>query len=299
MQQAILSETSLALARRLRAPAEQVFDAWLDPAKLRLFLCPGDVVLGRVEVDARIGGDFLIEMLNDGRPMPHIGRYEVIDRPRRLVFTWNSPHTDGDTRVELEFAPRGGETLLALRHERLPDARRAAMHSWGWSIALTKLSDALAPRSPEEDFTLTLEMTAPPSAVYAALTTKSGIASWWTRDCEVEERVGGLVAVRFPKHDFSATMTVTRLEPDRLLEWTCIACSHPASSGYADRADWVGTRLRFELTPSGQGTRLVFTHKGLLPLECRESCIAGWTHFLGESLRDLLAAGSGMPAEAA
>ena len=299
MQQAILSENTLALARRLRAPVECVFDSWLDPAKLRLFLCPGDVVLGKVEVDARVGGDFFIEMLDDGRPMPHIGRYEVIDRPRQLVFTWNSPATDGDTRVQVDFSPRGAETLLTLRHERLPDVRRVTMHTWGWSIALTKLSDALGPRPPAEDFSLTLETAAPPAAVFDALTTKQGIASWWTHDCDVEERLGGRVAARFPAHGFAVTMTITRLDPGRLLEWTCVACQHPPATGYADPADWVGTRMRFELAPAGQGTALTFTHKGLLPLECAESCKAGWTHFLGRSLLDLMAGGRGQPAQAA
>lgn len=299
MQDAIVSENAVALARRFAAPVETVFDAWLDPAKLRHFLCPGSSVLGRVEVDPRVGGDFLIEMVDDGRAVPHRGCYEAIERPRRLVFTWNSPFTEGDSLVSLDFAPRGDGTLLTLRQERLPDARRAGMHTWGWSSALTKLSDSLAPQPPAEDFVLALENAAPAKALYRALTTREGIASWWTRDCTIEERLGGRVTARFPRHDFFATMIVSKLEPDRAVEWTCIACSHPAASGYADREDWVGTRMRFELEPVGTGTRLTFTHKGLLPLECRESCIAGWTHFLGESLRDLMADGRGQPAEAA
>lgn len=293
----IATENALVLARRLRAPVERVFDAWLDPAQLRRFLTPGCTLLGEVRLDARVGGEFLFEMLDSGRSLPHQGRYEVIERPRRLVFTWNSHATEGDSRVELTFAPRGDETLLTLRHERLPNALRVGQHTGGWSAILAKLADGFAPAAGDDDFKLTLELAAPPAAVFRALTTQAGIAAWWTADCSAEPRQGGRLEARFPASDFSVAMTVTRFDPDREVGWTCIACSHPAAAGYADRADWVGTRLGFTLEPAGAGTRLHFVHEGLRALECAGVCTAGWGHCL-ESLQALLATGQGRPAGA-
>jgi len=246
-----------------------------------------------------LGGGFSFEMLDGGRSLPHRGRYEVIERPRRLVFTWNSHATEGDSRVELTFEPRGAETLLTLRHERLPDALRVGQHTGGWSAILGKLVDRLGSSRPSDDFALSFDYATSPAAVYRALTTQAGIAGWWTRDCDVEPRRGGRVEARFPDHDFSAAMTVSLLEPDRLVEWTCIACRHPAAAGYADRGDWIGTRIRFTLEPAAGGTRLRFVHEGLRRLQCLASCEAGWRHFLGDSLRELMATGQGRPAERA
>jgi len=49
------------VTRRIAAPPERVFDAWLDPDSVRrwLFATPGGV-MERAEVDPRIGGRFTI-----------------------------------------------------------------------------------------------------------------------------------------------------------------------------------------------------------------------------------------------
>jgi uncharacterized protein YndB with AHSA1/START domain len=126
------------LTRRFACTPEALFDRWIDPASLRLFLCPFDTVLGRVEVDAAVGGAFHLDMIVGDRTIPHHGRYQVIDRPHRLVFTWISPHTEGDSQVTLDFVAQGTATEMTLRHERLPAAMRP-QHQRGWSNILDKL----------------------------------------------------------------------------------------------------------------------------------------------------------------
>jgi uncharacterized protein YndB with AHSA1/START domain len=77
----------------IEAPAERVFDAWLDPLELRSWaaqpvpgLPPADV--RRVEVDARVGGKFTFSDMREEGEAVHWGYYLEIDRPRRLVFSW-------------------------------------------------------------------------------------------------------------------------------------------------------------------------------------------------------------------
>jgi len=45
--------------------------------------------------------------------------------------------------------------------------------------------------------------------------------------------------------------------------------------------EWEGTRIRFDLEPSGKKTKVTFTHIGLLPeIECYDQCSSGWTEYL-------------------
>jgi uncharacterized protein YndB with AHSA1/START domain len=81
------------VTHRFSAAAERVFDAWLDPARVRAWMTvserkgPGGELL-RVRIDARVGGTFSFVVRRNGQEIDHVGEYLEIDRPRRLVFTW-------------------------------------------------------------------------------------------------------------------------------------------------------------------------------------------------------------------
>ena len=123
--------------REIAAPAEELFDAWLDRREPGRLDAPAKDLAHDHKVDPRVGGNFEIIMHAETGPIPHTGTYKEIDRPRRLVFTWNSPYAgQGDSLVTVEFRPARGATEIVLTHERLPSAEMAKAHEGGWSEIL-------------------------------------------------------------------------------------------------------------------------------------------------------------------
>jgi uncharacterized protein YndB with AHSA1/START domain len=117
---------SARVTRRFSAPAERVFDAWLDPATVHAWMTlserkgPGGELL-RVRIDGRVGGTFSFLIRRNGQEIDHVGEYLEIDRPRRLVFTWaagavGQAHQEY-SRVTIAIVPLGSGCELTLTHE--------------------------------------------------------------------------------------------------------------------------------------------------------------------------------------
>lgn len=139
-----------------KASAERVFDAWLDPAKVRLWSSqpvpgrlPADI--RRIEIDPRVGGGFTFSDMREDGEAVHWGTYLEIDRPRKLVFTWFTS----------EEEERENSSLVTLTIEPLDSGCRATIvHSmderwaeWvkqtekGWDTMLGQIALQLAAES--------------------------------------------------------------------------------------------------------------------------------------------------------
>ena len=133
------------VTRRFDASAERVFDAWLDPDRARnFFFATPTGTMVRAEIDARVGGRFCFVDRRGSDDVEHVGEYVVIDRPRKLVFTFAVPQFSSEyTRVTIDIAPRGSGCELSLTHEGvLADfAERTAQ---GWTMILDGCAAALA-----------------------------------------------------------------------------------------------------------------------------------------------------------
>ena len=61
-----------------------------------------------------------------------------------------------------------------------------------------------------------------------------------------------------------------------------------------DTAEWKGTDIVFEIARCCHETVLTFTHVGLVrECQCYRACADGWTFYIHESLRELIATGQG------
>ncbi|MGI3170470.1 SRPBCC family protein [Pseudooceanicola sp. C21-150M6] len=135
----------LKLTRTIPAAPEKVFDAWLDPETMTRFMAPGGRPTLSAETDPKVGGAYELVMTNmEGTPLRHWGEYRVIDRPNRLSFTWNSPHAEPDSIVELTFEPVEGGTLVTLTHDRFPSEGSRSGHEGGWTSILELLEAEFA-----------------------------------------------------------------------------------------------------------------------------------------------------------
>jgi uncharacterized protein YndB with AHSA1/START domain len=98
------------------APAERVYDAWLDPTRIGqwLFATPsGEMV--RVQIDPRVGGCFNVIERRDGEDVEHIGEFVELVRPTRLVFLFQVPmYGPGRDRVTVDIREGGPTSWPAL-----------------------------------------------------------------------------------------------------------------------------------------------------------------------------------------
>jgi uncharacterized protein YndB with AHSA1/START domain len=294
-----MSDQTVVVRKMLPASCEEVFDAWLDSEGMRQWMCPGPVTNSEVTLEPRVGGRFRILMKSPKANYDHTGEFRVLDRPSKLQFTWVSTGTDHqETLVTVELHKRGPQCELVLTHERFPRGEAVSEHKRGWGEIVDKLDSYLAQKrqSKPDDFRLAYEFAAPVEKVYRQFATQAGVRNWWTIYCEMDERVGGRASFRFPSSDFYAVATIARLDPGRAVEWEVTDSKHPATSGFVDLNDWVGTRIAFEMEAIGpERTALRFAHRGLALKECLGVCSSAWAFFLNQSLRGYLENGAGQP----
>jgi uncharacterized protein YndB with AHSA1/START domain len=144
---ASLASAAVVVRRTIAASPELLFDAWLDPISLSQWMRPGSINSTQARVDPRVGGEYEVIMRTDTTPIRHRGVYQTIDRPRKLVFTWESPPTENqETLVTVDFIPRGKATEVIVTHERLPESARPS-HSNGWTSGIEKLAQFVVARS--------------------------------------------------------------------------------------------------------------------------------------------------------
>lgn len=140
-----MTDLTVNVTKIIHAPIEKVFDAWLNPETLSQFILPmPGMPQPQVETDVREGGKFKIIMQVGDDKIPHSGRYIEINRPNKLVFTWESPFsTDGST-VTLKFNDVGeNRTNIDLTHIKFIDEERRENHEGGWGNILESLNDIL------------------------------------------------------------------------------------------------------------------------------------------------------------
>jgi uncharacterized protein YndB with AHSA1/START domain len=135
------------IERTFDAPAEAVFDAWTSPEVMRRwFHVAPDWETPEAEVDLRVGGKVRIVMRRpDGGEIGASGEYTLIDRPHKLVMTWNfEDHPSNEQLIELSFSESEGSTRVVMINSGISTAERRDAQHHGWDGCFDELERALA-----------------------------------------------------------------------------------------------------------------------------------------------------------
>ncbi len=142
------TDTILRISKVIPAAREAVFSAWIDPEQIKQWSCPPAASVLDAEVDLEVGGAFRIQMRGmEGAIYTAFGAYREIDRPSRLVYTWDWEEQDravGETIVTVEFIDRGDSTEVVVTHEEFPSAEATEGHRQGWAGSLEQLERLFA-----------------------------------------------------------------------------------------------------------------------------------------------------------
>ncbi|MEO8806974.1 MAG: SRPBCC domain-containing protein [Burkholderiaceae bacterium] len=128
----------------------------------------------------------------------------------------------------------------------------------------------------------------PLDEVYKAVATREGLAGWWTNNTQGESKVGATLQFRFEAGGVEIggmDMKVLELQPAQQVQWQVLD----------GPAEWIGTRISWELKQDGDYCIVLFKHQGWKePVEFMHHCSTKWAIFL-MSLKSLVETGKGAP----
>jgi Activator of Hsp90 ATPase homolog 1-like protein len=129
---------------------------------------------------------------------------------------------------------------------------------------------------------------APADEVFKALTTREGLAGWWTNDTQADTQVGGSLQFRFSADGSELggfDMKVLELQPAKRVLWQVVGGPE----------EWIGTTIRWDLGQDGEYCIVLFKHQGWKePVEFMHHCSTKWASYL-MSLKALAETGKGAP----
>jgi len=143
----------LRMTRHFNVPPARVFNAWVDPAIVSLWLFTSkESEFNKTDIDARPGGKWSIRDRRAGTDYTGSGEYLEVDPPRRLVFTFGmlqfSPNYDVIT-VELAEEEGGARmtfiqegTGIADELKKVPVGEKSGSEE-GWNLMFIALADAM------------------------------------------------------------------------------------------------------------------------------------------------------------
>jgi len=139
-----------------------------------------------------------------------------------------------------------------------------------------------------EDFTTTILVDATASDVFSAI---NNVRGWWSENIDGDTDKLNSEFLYHYQDVHRAKMRITELVPNKKVVWYVLDNYFKFTK---DESEWKDTNVVFEISEKDGKTQLKFTHQGLVPdYECFNVCHDAWTHYIQDSLKNLILTGKG------
>lgn len=143
---------TIQLHRVIKAPAERVYRAFIDPSAMVKWL-PPDGFTGQVEhVDAKVGGTFRMSFTNFATGQSHAfgGEYLEVKPNEKLRYTdkFDDPNLPGVITVTVLFKSVSCGTDIHVTQADVPDVIPAEMCYLGWQDSFRQLAALVETAAP-------------------------------------------------------------------------------------------------------------------------------------------------------
>ena len=151
-----MSNTSntVKLHRVLRAPAERVYRAFLDPEAMVKWIPPHGFTGTIHPMDLRVGGGYRMSFTNFGTGKSHSfgGTYLELTPNERIRYSdsFEDPDLPGEMQVTITLKPVACGTELEIIQEGVPAVIPVEFCYLGWQESLNLLSLLVEPEIPDQ-----------------------------------------------------------------------------------------------------------------------------------------------------
>ena len=212
-----------------------------------------------------------------------------------------------DTHIVFDVTPKDDGTEVRFIHVGLvPDYEcyDICENAWGTYVGSLRslittgtgfpnigepVTDAEEELAASGSFTRTIVVSASPAEAFAAV---NDPRAWWSGAFEGgTDKLGDVFTYRYRDIHYSKQQ-VTELVPGKRVAWQVLDSQ---LNFIADKTEWTGTTITFDIAQRDGKTEVVFTHVGLKPaVECYDTCSDAWTSLITGSLKQLIDTGKGM-----
>jgi uncharacterized protein YndB with AHSA1/START domain len=144
---------TIRLHRVLRAPAERIYRAFLDPDAMAKWLPPHGFT-GKVHsMDAKVGGTYRMRFTNFSSGKSHVfgGKYLELSQGERIRYTdkFEDPNLPGEMITTIDLAKSLVGTEVRIEQSGLPDVIPPDACYLGWQESLALLAKLVEAEIPD------------------------------------------------------------------------------------------------------------------------------------------------------
>jgi uncharacterized protein YndB with AHSA1/START domain len=147
------STNTVRLHRVLRAPAERIYRAFIEPEAMVKWFPPYGFTAKVDEMDARTGGGYRMAFTNFGTGKSHSfgGKFVELTPHERIRYTdkFDDPSLPGEMHVAVTLRGVAVGTELTIVQEGIPAAIPVESCYLGWQESLVQLARLVEPSIPD------------------------------------------------------------------------------------------------------------------------------------------------------